>query len=186
MKPFEYVLVIISVIIGLSLAELALGVSNMIQQYRTAVYYVPYFAGILLVFLAMLHYWTTLYTSRNRSSWSVPQIGIVFIMTMCYYIMAQVGVPDQENFNQNYEEYFNNNAGALYSAGVLLGFAIFLESYMLKRQRQTKWYIITSVLSLLALSGALIDNDKFRAILTVFMIPAQIFNMYTTKAVVKE
>lgn len=187
MKPFEYVLVIISVIIGLSLTEFAFGISYMIQNFRTAVYYAPYFAGLIFNFLVILHYWITLYSSREKNHWTVPQIGIVFIQALCYYVLTQIAVPDPTNFNQNYKEYFDTNAAALYAVGVLVCISLLAESCILRRTRPLKWYIITGILFTLTLSGLLVDNTTFRGLLMmVIILPAQIYNMYVMKVVVKE
>jgi hypothetical protein len=186
MKPFEYVLVIISVIIGLSLTELAIGISNLIQFHRTAVYYAPYFAALLFVFLGILGYWATLYSSRDKNSWTVPQIGIIFILTMCYYVLAQIGVPDPSDFNQNYKEYFIDNFTALYLVGVFLGICLLLETYILKRVRSRMWYASIAVLMLLSLVGVFIANETFRYYLPFVSLSGTIIHMYILKTVVKE
>jgi len=186
MKPFEYVLVIISVIIGLSLTELAIGISNLIQFHRTAVYYAPYFAALLFVFLSIIAYWSTLYSSRNRNSWTVPQIGVIFLLTMCYYVLAQIGVPDPSAFNQNYKEYFTENFTALYLVGGFLGICLILETYILKRVRSRMWYVSIGVLMLSSLGGVFIDNEIFRYYLPFVSLSGTIVHMYILKTVVKE
>src|SRR5690349_244373 len=107
MKPFEFVLIIVSVIIGLALTEFALGMTYMIKVSKTAHLYWPHLIVCFLGFITCLNYWGTVYKLRKVSKWTIPNIGIVFISGMIFYAMTHINFPDPNNFDQNYERHFN-------------------------------------------------------------------------------
>lgn len=186
MKPFEFVLVIISVIIGLVLTEFAIGISYMIQHYRTAVYYGPHMAYCGLGFIGCLNYWGTLYRLRNLPTWTIPQMGIIFITGLFFCISSQIIMPDENNFDHDYKRYFNENAPVLYSIMVCLVISLIIESYLIKKIRNLKWYIVMTLNISLGLSGVFIDSDSYRGSLAILLLVLQLYNMYSTRVVIDE
>jgi hypothetical protein len=186
MKPFEFVLVIISVIIGLVLTEFAIGISYMIQYYRTAIYYWPHIAFLGFGFIGCLNYWGSLYRLRNLSTWTVPQMGMIFTTGLFFCISSQIITPDENNFDHNYKRYFHENANVLYSLLICLVTSLMIETYLIKKVRRLKWYLVMSINISLALSGMVIDNENYKGALAVILLIVQIYNMYSTRVIIDE
>ncbi len=187
MKPFEFVLVIISVIVGLVLTEFAIGVSYMVQHYRTATYYWPHNAFLVLGFIACLNYWAALYRLRTVPSWSVPQFGIIVITGLFFSILSQIITPDQDNFDYDYKRYFHENADVLYALLICLVISLVLETYLLKiKARNREWFITMSINISLALSGLIFANETYQGLVAIILLCGQIYTMYSNRIIVKE
>jgi hypothetical protein len=186
MKPFEFVLIIVSVVIGLALTEFALGVAEMIKMYRTAHYYWAHFVMCIYGFMSCLNYWGTVYRLRHIKRWTVSQMGIVFITGMIFFAMTHIVLPNTEHFDQNYERYFHENMTVIFI--LMISFVIFfmLESWMIRKLRKPKSYLVGIGFIAAISSGVIINNESYRAVLTAVLMLLQAYNMYANKVVINE
>ena len=186
MKPFEFVLIIVSVIIGLALTEFALGVAEMIKMHRTAHYYWAHFVLCIYGFMSCLNYWGTVYRLRHIKRWTVWQMGIVFLTGMIFFSMAHIAIPSTDNFDQDYERYFHENVAVTFI--LMIGFVIFfmLESWMIRKSRKPKSYLVGLGFIAVISTGVMINNETYRAVLTVVLMLLQAYNMYANKVVMDE
>ncbi|QOI98670.1 MAG: hypothetical protein HRU69_14785 [Flammeovirgaceae bacterium] len=61
MTPFEYVIVLISIILGLGITVILSGVAGLIRQWRKMAVYWPYLIWVVLVFVMHIHEWWNMY-----------------------------------------------------------------------------------------------------------------------------
>lgn len=186
MKPFEFVLVIVSVIVGLGLTEFAIGMADLIQSYQTAIFYWPFAALIGLGFIGCLNYWGTVYKLRHVTSWSIPNIGVVFMSGMIFFIITSITFPNPNTFDQNYERHFNANIRIIFALLFLLVVFYMLESFLIRKVRKLKKYAIGIAFVLVILSGVVINNKTYQAALTVVLLIMQIYYMAFTKVTIDD
>lgn len=186
MKAFEFVLIILSLIIGLSLTEAAIGVSYMIQNYKTANFHLPFVAMAITGFLYVLYYYSTLFKLRKVTKWSVPNIGLIFLSGLIFFVLTQIYFPDQNGFDQNYEKYFNENFTIVLMLMLCFTLSYMLELFIVRQVRNWKIYLTVILSSLFIISGLMVSNQTYRSILTIFLLLLQIYNIYWSKLIIKD
>jgi hypothetical protein len=186
MKPFEFVLIIISVIVGLALTEFAIGVAFMIQHYRTAHFYWPHLVMAAFGIISCLNYWATLYRLRKVESWTVAQIGLVFATGLIFFITTKIYFPDPNTFDLDYEAYFHANVKIIFVLMICFLVVWALEAFKIRKVRQIKKYAIMLVFILMSLSGVLIDNHLYIGILGSVMLFMQVVYMYNVRTLIAE
>lgn len=82
MSPFEYVSVLISIILGLGITQIVTGVADIIQNWRSTKLYLPHALWIVFVFFLHIQEWWVLYEMRTITTWKLP----VFLFTILYPI----------------------------------------------------------------------------------------------------
>lgn len=184
MKPFEFVIVIISIIIGLAFTEFAKTIVLMIKNYKTAVFSLPYILIMLTGWVGGLNYWATIYMTRKVQLWDNQKMGLLFVTSLSYYVIAGTFLPDANSFTGNYIELYHEVIDISLITMISWIILIMAESYLFKKGRPFFWYIIMILFILLMLSGIIVDNRTFRETLAYILFVLQLINLIASKIVI--
>jgi hypothetical protein len=186
MKPFEFVLVMISVILGMSLTESAIGIAWIIQNHRTVILYAPYLAFVIYGISLILTYWGSLYKLRNFDRWTIPQFASLFFTALCLSVATKIFFPEHDSFSQNYKQFFYENINAWYSVGIGLTIVLAFETYFVRRLRRKKPYMMFAFNILLILSALLISNADYKALIPFILLLGQVYIIYSSKIIIED
>lgn len=96
MTPFEYLSVLVSIIIGLGISHLLTGLGRLIQLRRRVRPYAPTYVWIALLLVIQIQIWWAAYDTRTDTDWSffgfVAFLLIPILVALCSYVL----VPDLE------------------------------------------------------------------------------------------
>lgn len=100
MSPFEFVVVLISIIIGLGITTILTGVAEIIRSgIRPCL---PYAIWIVLSFTMHIHEWWQSYQLRSIEVWTLPLFLLLLIYPIVLYILAHVLFPSEKGrFDSN-------------------------------------------------------------------------------------
>lgn len=93
MTPFEYVSVLISLILGLGIAVILTGLARIIKRWESVVPYGPFFIWIVLVFVLHIQEWWDTYQLMNWTSWSLTVFLFVILYPILLFILANLLFP---------------------------------------------------------------------------------------------
>jgi hypothetical protein len=93
MNAFDYLAVIISIVLGLSLTQLLTGLGRMIQLRRHIRFYWPAVLAILALTLADVQYWWSMFGLRLRADWDFAGFSVVLAQAALLSIASTVIVP---------------------------------------------------------------------------------------------
>lgn len=184
MKPFEFVIVIISIIIGLAFTEFANTIVLMIKNYKTSVFSLPYLLIMLAGWAGGLNYWATIYMTRKIQLWDNQKMGLLFVTSLSYYVIAGIFLPDANSFTGNYVELYHEVIDISLITMISWIILITAESFFFKKGRPLIWYIIMALFILLMLSGILLDNRVYRETLSYILFALQFINLAVSKIVI--
>ncbi len=95
MTPFEYVIVLISIIIGLGITTILTGLAELIKHRPSVSIYPPYMIWIFLVFVMHVHEWWESYSLRSIEEWRLPMFLFVILYPIGLYILAHLLFPSE-------------------------------------------------------------------------------------------
>lgn len=93
MTPFEYVVVLISIILGLGITVVLTGVAGLIRQWTSVSVYWPYLVWVVLVFVMHIHEWWNMYAWRTMESWSMLTFLFIILYPILLFILANLLFP---------------------------------------------------------------------------------------------
>jgi len=94
MQPFEYVVVLVSLILGLGIAQILIGVSNSISNYQTVKFSLPHSLLILIVFITQIQEWWVDYQySKIIDVWTLAVVLCLVIYPIILFLLATVLFP---------------------------------------------------------------------------------------------
>jgi hypothetical protein len=93
MSPFEYLTVLISIILGMGITKLLRGVTNIIIRWEKVVTYWPHSVLVLLIFVAHIQDWWATYELHKLNHWRLPVFLFMILFPINLYILARILFP---------------------------------------------------------------------------------------------
>ena len=121
MDEFGYLSVIISVILGLSIAQLLQGISQVINARDRVCLYWPTMGWAILFLLVDIQAWWAMFGYRNLHTWTFVQFTVVLVEAILLYLLAAIvfpSIPDEGEIDLR-RNYFRH-------AGWFFGFLVVL------------------------------------------------------------
>ncbi len=110
MTPFEYVSVLISIVLGLGITQIVSGIADIIHQWNKVKLYWPHLMWIAFVFFLHIQEWWVLYDLRSLSEWKLPTFLFIILYPINLFILARILFPsvgaDSVDFKKFYFENF--------------------------------------------------------------------------------
>jgi CDP-diglyceride synthetase len=109
MGVFEYIGVLISVIMGLAITHLAVGASKLLQNRRTAHPYLPHAIWTLNTLVHTLMVWWGMFWWSGLEQWSAYQYLGITLYAVTLFLMSAMLYPYDMERDIDVETYFNDN-----------------------------------------------------------------------------
>ncbi len=140
MTPFEYVTVLISILLGLGITQIVTGIADIIHQWEKVSMYWPHLLWIVLVFFLQIQEWWLIYELRDYKSWHLPVFLLMSLYPISLFILSRILFPintvepaiDFKRFYfENYRKFF-----LMIIVGILLSTIenMTIHGYALKEQ----------------------------------------------------
>jgi hypothetical protein len=120
MSPFEYVIVMISIILGLGITTILTGVAEMIKRTKIANLSAPYVIWIALVFVIHIQEWWVSYELKTVPIWTLHKFIFVLLYPINLYILAHLLFPTGLQKEFTAAEFYFNNYPKLFIATIIL------------------------------------------------------------------
>jgi hypothetical protein len=93
MTPFEYVSVLISIVLGLGITQVVSGTADLIHQWERVKLYWPHMLLVILIFFLHIQEWWVLFELRNNMQWRIPTFFMTILYPICLFILARILFP---------------------------------------------------------------------------------------------
>jgi hypothetical protein len=93
MTPFEYVSVLISIILGLGISQLVTGVADIVHQWERVKLYWPHMLWVGFIFFLHVQDWWTLYDLRHLGVWHLHTFLFTVLYPINLFILARLLFP---------------------------------------------------------------------------------------------
>ena len=130
-SPFEYVSVLISIILGMGIAQLITGVANIILRWDHVKVYWPHLVIILLVFVLHIQDWWATYELRSLSSWRLPTFLFIILYPVNLYFLARILFPVRWSSDNDLKQFYFDNFRKIYLFMLILPLHAIIDNYFL-------------------------------------------------------
>jgi len=94
MDEFNYLSVLLSVILGLAVTQILKGFRGLLLSRARIRGYWPVIGWAVLLLLVCFQNWWSMFGMRNRHDWTFEQFAIVLLQTILIYMVAGLVFPD--------------------------------------------------------------------------------------------
>lgn len=178
MTPFEYVSVLISIILGLGITLVLTGIAEMIKRWKSNTHFWPYLIWIVLVFVLHLQEWWICYDLKSVTSWSLPAFLFVISYPILLFIMANLLFPSDWTGNLNFKDFYFASHTKFFVCAIMLiiisiiqnvvllnfsveeqpvqfGFLLLFSALLAKPTKNVTVHTVIALLMLIAIIGSL-------------------------------
>lgn len=120
MTPFEYVIVLISVILGLGITTILTGVAELIKNVQPVRLYPPYIIWIVIVFVLHFQDWWLSYQLMSVKEWSLQFFLLIVLYPINLYILAHLLFPSSMTSGFDAKQFFLEHHPRFFIGAIIL------------------------------------------------------------------
>lgn len=104
--PYQHVVVVMSIVLGLSVTQLLKGLAQLYRtRNRVQTYWLHTAWVVLLIFFSMLLWWL-FWNYRSIEEWSFFKFIVYLSPMIVFYFLTSIVIPDPSDPVTNYKEYY--------------------------------------------------------------------------------
>jgi hypothetical protein len=96
MDAFEYLSVLISIILGLALTQLLTGAGRLIRNRRRVKFFFPAAVWMGVLFVVIVQSWWTMFTLRHYDGWTIDKFIVVLLHPAFLYFLVDLLAADAD------------------------------------------------------------------------------------------
>jgi len=183
MSAFEYLAVLISIVLGLGITNLLIGLAAMVRQRARLKMYWPLLLWMVILFLVHVQTWWAMFELREISHWTFVGFLAVLMQPVVLFLASAVLVPDlpAEGVIDLRETYFRESQW-FFSGMVAVLIVSLLRTPIVTGHFTNRMDFAAHILfGALALGGAITKNDmahKINAIVAVLLYTGYIAALF--------
>ena len=185
MTPFEYVSVLISIILGLGITLVLTGIAEMIKRWKNITHFWPYLIWIALVFVLHLQEWWICYDLKSVTSWSLPSFLFVVSYPILLFIMANLIFPtDWSKEGLDIREFYFSSYTKFFVCMILLIIISIIQNVLLAGyhiEDQVGLFILLLVFSVLLIKPT--RNVIVHSSIALIMLAVTLITLFLTQAI---
>jgi hypothetical protein len=120
MTPFEYVSVLISIVLGLGITQIVSGLADIIHQWNRVKLYWPHLMWIVFVFFLHIQEWWVLYDLRTLGEWKLPTFLFIILYPINLFILARILFPSAGSDPGDFKKFYFENFRKFFVWAVIL------------------------------------------------------------------
>ncbi len=136
LSPFEYVSVLISIILGLGIAQIVTGLADIIHQWNRIKLYWPHTLWMIIVFFLHIQEWWNIYDLRLHEVWRLPTFLFISLYPINLFILARLLFPlhDHEEVVLDYKSFYFSSYRKFFVIVMVSAGLSAIENYLVSNQ----------------------------------------------------
>jgi hypothetical protein len=129
---FNYLSVLVSIVLGLGIAQLMTGVGRLLQNRARVRVYWPVIACVATMLLVHVQVWWSMFELREHTGWTFVDFLAVLSLPIALYLMSALVLPDfGDGVPDDLRAHYYDNCRWFYGLGVLLVLMTFARELVL-------------------------------------------------------
>lgn len=96
-NPFEYVSILISIILGLGITQLLSAFSDLLYHYRKVKFYWPHTIWLVFILFLNLQDWFITFKLKDKMEWNLPALLFVLLYPIALFVITKMILPTNES-----------------------------------------------------------------------------------------
>src|SRR4029077_5526672 len=173
----EYILVLISIVVGLGMTHLLSGAADIVQHAKTVRPYWIHTAWMIDLFITIVHFWWWEFRLVRITAWTFVPYAFVVCYAVLYYLLVALLVPERGETEDIREHYYSHRKwffGTLALMQVVDFGDTFVKGVAYFRDLGLEYPIRNITIIVLSLIAIRTRNPKFHGALVVLVIIYQV------------
>lgn len=133
LSPFEFVSVLISIILGLGITQIVTGIADIIHHWKRVKLYWPHTLWMVIIFFLHIQEWWNIYDLRTIDTWRLPTFLFISLYPINLFILARLLFPahSHNDIELDYKDFYLTNYKKFFVVIVCFAFLSAVENFAL-------------------------------------------------------
>ncbi len=96
-NPFEYVSILVSIILGLGITQILSSFSDLLYHCKTVKFYWPHTTWVLFILFLHMQDWFITYQLKDKAVWRLPELLFILLYPATLFMAAKMLLPTNAN-----------------------------------------------------------------------------------------
>ncbi len=178
-SPFEYVSILISIILGLGITQILSAFSDLLYNYKKIRFYWPHTFWIVFILFLHIQDWFITYQLKDKPVWHLRELLFILLYPISLFCVAKMLLPTNEREERNDMKLFYKSqyplifmiVGTSIIISILFNYFFLLESLL----QQIPLFIFLGVILYTALKG--VENEILHRAIAISIISASVVSV---------
>lgn len=181
MTPFEFVTVLISIILGLGITQIVSGVADIIHHHERVKVYWPHLLWLILVFFLHIQEWWQIYELKNFTAWHLPVFLFIILYPIVLFILARILFPTFSSEEVDLKAFYFNNYRKFFSLLIILPLLAMAENvFVHQRGIEEEWIPLLLCASSVFIVWRKVRTERVHQIFVITLIIIMLISFIVT------
>lgn len=180
---FEYVSILISIILGLGITQILSSFSDLLYNYKKVKFYWPHSLWILFILFLHIQDWFITYQLKDKQVWHLAELMFVLLYPISLFTASKMLLPNNSN-EENFEMkifYKSQYPTIFFLVSISVIISILFNIFLLDSNLFKQSILFVFLILLIAISVLKLDKDFLHKILAVTIILGSIISIILEK-----
>ena len=178
-SPFEYVSILVSIILGLGITQILSAFSDLLYNYKKVRFYWPHTFWIVFILFLHIQDWFITYQLKDKPVWHLPELFFILLYPISLFCVAKMLLPTNEREERNDMKLFYKSQYPLlfFIVGISIFISILFNYFFLKESplQQVPLLIFLSVMLYTAIKK--VENEMLHKAIAITIISASLVSV---------
>ena len=179
-NPFEYVSILISIILGLGITQILSAITDLLYHYKKVKFYWPHLLWIGFILFLHVQDWFVTYQLREKHSWYLPELFFILFYPILLFAIAKMLLPtneSEERYNMKLF-YMSQYRIIFFIVSLAIIVSILFNLILLKNSFQDQLLFIPFLVTMLVVSFMKIENEWVHKIIAFIISLVSLISIF--------
>lgn len=183
-SAFEYVSILVSIILGLGITQLLTSLGNVLHHYKVVRSYWPHTIWVSFILFLHIQDWFITYQLRQKQEWQLAEVMFVLLYPIVLYIITKIILPEKGRKKvQALENYYYLKSPIIFTLlSMAIALSILFNIFLLDNSLASQWALLAffGITAYFAISGN--TNPLLHKIFALLVLAGTLVSVYLEKA----
>jgi hypothetical protein len=182
-SAFEYVSILISIILGLGITQILSSFSDLLYNYKKVKFYWPHSLWILFILFLHIQDWFITYQLKDKQVWHLAELMFVLLYPISLFTASKMLLPNNSS-EENIEMkvfYKSQYPTIFFLASISVIISILFNVFLLDSNLFKQSILVVFLILLMVISFFKLDKDFLHKILALTIILGSIVSVIVEK-----
>lgn len=184
-SAFEYVSILVSIILGLGITQILSSFSDLLYHYKEVKFYWPHTMWVLFILFLHIQDWFITYQLKEKEVWTLPELLFILLYPITLFIAVKMLLPANESEKgTDMKLYYRSHYPVIFFiVGIAVFISILFNVFLLEKTwlQQTALFLFFGLL--MYISVRKVENQLLHKCLAVLIAAASVLSVILEKSV---
>ena len=178
-SPFEYVSILVSIILGLGITQILASFSDLLYDYKKIKFYWPHICWVIFILFLHIQDWFITYELKEKQVWHLPELFFILLYPISLFCVAKMLFPGNEREEKfDMKMFYKNHFPLIFIVvAISITFSIIFNFFFLNKKLLEQLPLFVFLVVVVYASIKNIKSEMFHKSLAINIISGSIVSI---------